>query len=88
MKLVQVAIPKSLFWPLKIFFCIAAAYVFYRIMIDVRDGFIIRRGIEYSLESEPRSFYINIVMRFGIFALLVWFGTSGTYKKEVSSNGN
>ncbi len=88
MSLVKVELPKSIYWPLKILLCIAAAYVFYQVLADINDGFITRRGIVYSLESEPRSFYINIIKRFVIFAVLVWFGTSGTRKKEISSNGN
>ncbi|MDG6100146.1 hypothetical protein EXU34_22045 [Alteromonas sp. ZYF713] len=88
MNLVKVELPKSLYWPLKILLCVAAAYVFYQIMADINDGFITRRGIVYSLESEPRSFYINITKRFVIFAVLVWFGTSGTRKKVIPSNGN
>ena len=88
LNLLTVELPKSLYWPLKILLCVAAAYVFYEIMADINEGFITRRGIVYSLESEPRSFYINVIKRFVIFAALVWLGTSGTRKKEVSSNGN
>ena len=88
MNLVKIELPKSLYWPFKILLCVAAAYVFYQIMADINDGFITRRGIVYSLESEPRSFYINITERFVIFAALIWFGTSGTRKKVISSNGN
>ena len=88
LNLVKVELPKPLCWPLKILLCVAAAYVFYQIIADINDGFIIRRGIVYSLESEPRSFYINIAKRFVIFAALIWFGTSGTRKKVISSSGN
>ena len=88
LNLVKVELPKSFYWPLKILLCVAAAYVFYQIMADINDGFITRRGIVYSLESEPRSFYINIAKRFVIFAALIWFGTSGTRKKVISSSGN
>jgi len=88
LSLVTVELPESVYWPLKILFCVAAAFVFYQIMADINDGFVIRRGVVYSLESEPRIFYINIIKRFVIFAVLVWFGTSGTRKKVVPSTGN
>ncbi|MFY0667805.1 MAG: hypothetical protein JXQ95_07220 [Alteromonas stellipolaris] len=88
MKLVQVEIPKLVYWPLKVLLCIGAAYSLYTIAIDIDNGTITRRGIAYYLEAEPRTFYINLVKRFVIFSVLIWFGTSGTRKKEVSSNGN
>ena len=60
LSLVTVELPESVYWPLKILFCVAAAYVFYQIMADINDGFVIRRGVVYSLESEPRSYFRGI----------------------------
>ena len=40
---------------------IVAAYFIYEAFVDYTNGYVIRRGIQYTLEDNPRSFYISII---------------------------
>jgi len=46
-------------WPLKIICFLLAIYIFYGVYIDIMDEYIVRSGIEYTLDKNPVSFYTN-----------------------------
>ena len=88
MRLIQIKVLNPLLWPLKLILLTLAGWIFYELALDIESGQLIRRGITYTLENEPRSFYINILKRFVIFSVLVWFGTSGLIGKGRNGNCN
>lgn len=72
----RIRLPKTLAWSLKLLAMLLFAYFLYDVYVDFSREFIVRRGWQYTLEEDPRSFYINIIKRvtisFACLYLAIW----------------
>lgn len=48
----------------------------------LKHGFVFGRGVTYSIENNPRTYYVNVAVIFGWYLFVVAF-TIGLYLQEV-----
>ncbi len=82
-KLVSFELPLAVAWVLKIIALIAAIYFLYDVYMDISNGYVVRRGNQYTLEGSPTAFYLNIAKRLifsALFGYLAFWGIK--FKKK------
>lgn len=72
----RIKLPKTLAWSLKLLAMLLFAYFLYDVYVDISREYVVRRGWQYTLDEDPRSFYINIIKRvtisFVCLYLAIW----------------
>jgi hypothetical protein len=85
-KLVKFELDSYIAWPLKVIMAILAFYFANEVYIDYSNGFITRRGSQYTLVDSPISFYINIAMTTGFCLILSYMAIGGIVSKKIRDN--
>ena len=67
---------------------IVMIYSIFEVYTGLDNGFIVRRGIQYSLEEEPRSFFINVAKWAGIACICVYVAVKGIQLKSNESSSD